>query len=129
MPQFFPSPAMTLFDLAAESVNPYQTASELPSCGYRPLVGLSLYMPFAASHSRELAAVLMAAALPFQLAASALSPSTAARVAPPLSAAYSSALAEMFSPPWPTRAQSWVRVTLSRLLPSILLVMKAIPRL
>src|SRR5882724_9676023 len=109
MPQLLPSPAMMVFDLASESLNPYQTARELPSCGYSPLLGLSLYMPLEASHSRELAADLIAAALLFQLAASALSPSAVASVAPPLRAPYSSALAEMFSPPWPTRAQSWVR--------------------
>src|SRR5882724_6842509 len=114
---------------AAVSVSPYQTASELPSCGYRPLDGLSRYIPALASHSRELAAALIAAARDEYEEASAVSPSTAARFAPPTSAAYRIALASMFSPPCPVRAQSWVRVTLSRLLPSILLMMKAMPSL
>jgi hypothetical protein len=34
----------------------------------------------------------------------------------------------MFSPPWPLRAQSWVRVTLSRPLPPIFAMMNRIPR-
>ena len=51
-----------LVDFAAESVRPYQTARELPSCGYRLLVGLSRYIPALESHRRELAADLIAAA-------------------------------------------------------------------
>jgi hypothetical protein len=52
----------TVVDFAAESVRPYQTASELPSCGYRLLDGLSRYSPAFASQSREFAADLSAAA-------------------------------------------------------------------
>ncbi len=61
---------------------PYQTASELPSCGYRSLPGLSRYSPAALSQSVALIAVLTAAAVAAQLAASALSPSIVANCAP-----------------------------------------------
>jgi hypothetical protein len=45
------------------SVRPCQIASELPSCGYRVLVGLSRYMPTVAFRSFALAAALSVAAL------------------------------------------------------------------
>src|SRR2546423_3542596 len=53
-----------LVDLSGESVRPNQTARELPSCGYRLLVGLSRYMPTFASQRRALAAGFSAAAGP-----------------------------------------------------------------
>src|SRR2546423_13852477 len=51
-----------LVDLSGESVRPNQTARELPSCGYRLLVGLSRYMPTFASQRRALGGVFNAAA-------------------------------------------------------------------
>src|SRR2546423_14196902 len=50
-----------LVDLSGESVRPNQTARELPSCGYRLLVGLSRYMPTFASQRRAVAGGFRAA--------------------------------------------------------------------
>src|SRR6266540_2348323 len=45
-----------LVAFAGESVRPNQTASELPSCGFRLLFGLSRYIPALESQRRALAA-------------------------------------------------------------------------